>query len=104
MPDQSIIIPSYFPEKDYVVAIRDEGYAFFYYPTGWSAEIQLDKLGAKTINAYWFDPRKGEAILIDSFAGTGTRKYTPPTTGRGNDSVLVIDDASKNFKIPGLIK
>jgi hypothetical protein len=102
VPDQSLIVPAYFPETDYVVATRGEGYAFIYFPTGWTAEIQLDKIGAQTINAYWFDPRKGEAKLIEKIPGTGMRKFTPPTSGRCNDWILVLDDASRNLKTPGL--
>jgi len=99
VPDQTLIVPSYFPETDYVVATRGDGYAFVYFPTGWAAEINLDKLGAKNINAYWFNPRNGEAKIIETFPGTGTRIFTPPTGGRGNDWILLLDDASKNFKI-----
>jgi hypothetical protein len=102
VPDQSLISPAYFPETDYVVATRGDGYAFIYFPTGWSAEIQLEKLNAKSLTAYWFDPRNGEAQLIETIPGTGIRKFTPPTNGRGNDWVLVLDDTSKNFKAPGL--
>jgi hypothetical protein len=102
VPDQSLIVPAYFPETDYVVATKGDGYAFIYFPTGWSAEINLDKIGAKTINAYWFDPRNGESKLIETTTGTGIRKFTPPTNGRGNDWILVLDDASKNFNTPGL--
>jgi len=101
IPDQSLIVPAYFPETDYVVATRGDGYAFVYFPTGWSADIQLDKVGAKELKAYWFDPRKGEAKLIGNIIGTGTKKFTPPSTGRGNDWILVLDDSSKNFGIPG---
>jgi hypothetical protein len=101
VPDQSLISPAYFPETDYIVATRGDGYAFVYFPTGWSAEILLDKIGADTINAYWFDPRTGESKFIGKVPGTGIRKFTPPTGGRGNDWILVLDDASKNFKTPG---
>lgn len=101
IPDQSLIAPAYFPETDYVVATRGDGYVFVYFPTGWSAEILLEKIGAKTINAYWFDPRTGESKLIESFPGKGSRKFTPPSGGRGNDWILVLDDASRNFKAPG---
>jgi hypothetical protein len=102
VPDQSIIAPAYFPETDYVVATRGEGYAFVYFPTGWSADVILDKIGAKSINAYWFDPRKGESKLIGTFPGAGTRKFTPPSNGRGNDWILILDDSSKDFKSPGI--
>ena len=102
VPDQSLIVPEYFPETDYVVATRGDGYVFVYFPTGWSAEIRLDKIGAKTINTYWFDPRNGVTKLVETIPGTDTRKFTPPTNGRGNDWILVLDDASKKFKAPGL--
>ena len=67
-----------------------------------TAEIHLDKIGAKRINASWFNPRTGEAELIETIQGTGTRKFAPPTAGRGNDWILVLDDTSKNFRTPGL--
>jgi hypothetical protein len=102
VPDQSLIIPDYYPETDYVVATRGDGYAFVYFPSGWPAEIRLDKIMAKTIISYWFDPRTGEAKQSDTFDGSGTRKFSPPSGGRGNDWILVLDDASKKFKTPGL--
>jgi hypothetical protein len=102
VPDQSVIKTSYYPETDYIVATRGDGYAFIYFPTGLTADIQLDKIGAETINAYWFDPKTGEAKLIESIPGKGIRQFTPPTKGRGNDWILILDDKSKNFKTPGL--
>jgi hypothetical protein len=101
VPDQSLIVPSYYPETDYVVATHGDGYAFVYFPTGWSAEINLNKIGAKSINVFWFNPRNGDSELLETIPGSGTKKFTPPTNGRGNDWVLVLDDASKNFKTPG---
>jgi hypothetical protein len=102
IPDQSMIVPAYVPETDYVVATRGDGYAFVYFPTGWSADIQLDKIGAMTINAFWFDPRNGESKLIETMHGTGIRKFTPPDSGRGKDWILVLDDASRNFRSAGI--
>ncbi|MBG0858514.1 MAG: glycoside hydrolase family 140 protein [Bacteroidales bacterium] len=101
VPDQTLIVPAYYPETDFIVATRGEGYAFVYFPTGWSADIILNKVNAETIAAYWFDPRKGESELIGTFPGKGIRKFTPPSNGRGNDWILVLDDASKGFKSPG---
>ena len=96
-----MIIPAYFPETDYVVATRGDGYAFVYFPTGWPAEIQLDKIGAKTINAYWFDPRNGESKFIETIPGYRYPQIYTSIRWRGNDWILVLDDASKNFKAPG---
>jgi hypothetical protein len=102
VPDQSLIAPDYFPETDYVVATKGDGYAFVYFPTGFAANINLDKLMAKSINTYWFDPRNGEVRFIETLPGTGIRNFKPPTGGRGNDWILVLDDASKKFDTPGL--
>ena len=98
IPDQSLIVPAYFPETDYVVATRGDGYAMVYFPTGWDATIQLDRIGAKSINAWWFDPHNGESKFIGKFSGAGTKAFSTPTKGRGNDWILVLDDAGRNFK------
>lgn len=100
VPDQSLIVPSYYPETDYIVATRGEGYAFVYFPTGWSAEIYLNKIGTQNINASWYNPRTGETKFLEKIPGKGTRKFNPPSNGRGNDWILILDDASKNFKEP----
>jgi hypothetical protein len=101
IPDLTLIVPSYYPETDYIVSARGEGYAFIYFPTGWSAEIILDRIGAESLTAYWYDPRTGESKIIGTFQGMGTEKFTPPSGGRGNDWILVLDDASKGFNAPG---
>lgn len=101
IPDQDLIVTSFYPETDYVVATRGDGYAFVYFPTGWSAEIVLGRIGAKTITAYWFDPRKGTSEMIGTFPGDANVKFNTPTKGRGNDWILVLDDESKHFKAPG---
>ncbi len=102
VPDQSLVASAYFPETDYVLATRGEGYAFVYFPTGWSADIIPDKIGAEKISAYWYDPRSGQAKLIETFPGKGTRRFTPPSNGRGNDWILILDDTSKGYKTPGV--
>jgi hypothetical protein len=96
-----MIAPSYFPETDYVVATRGEGYAFVYFPTGWSADILPENIGGEKIIAYWYDPRTGESQRIGTFPGKVSIRFTPPSNGRGNDWILVLDDASKGFKDPG---
>lgn len=101
IPDQSLIELSYYPETDYIVATRGEGYAFVYFPTGWKARIILDKIGAESITAYWYNPRNGESTLTGTFPGRGVKEFTPPSGGRGNDWILVLDDVSKGFKNPG---
>ena len=101
VPDQSLLVPSYYPETDYVVATRGDGYAFIYFPTGWSAEIDLGKMGVEAVHSYWYDPRTGESTLIETIDDMRPRRFNPPSTGRGNDWVLILDDVSKSFQLPG---
>jgi hypothetical protein len=102
VPDQSMILTDYFPETDYVVATRGDGFAFIYFPTGWTASVNPEKLGAESIKAYWYNPRTGEAKFTGTIPGKGIRKFTPPSGGRGYDWILVLDDAAKYFGVPGI--
>ena len=66
-----------------------------------------DPLAGKVIRAYSYDPRSGVAVRLEDYtkSETGARspapRYTPPSSGPGNDWVLVLEDASKNFPVPG---
>lgn len=100
-PDQSLIAGGYYPETDYIVATRGDRYAFVYFPTGWQADIDMTKLGATELKAYWYNPRNGESVFIGKFEAKGLHKFTPPSSGRGNDWILVIDDAAAGFGTPG---
>jgi hypothetical protein len=53
------------------------------------------------VTSWWFDPRYGTAYRSHKGVGTGIQFFTPPTSGRGCDWILVIDDASRGFAPPG---
>lgn len=101
VPDQSLIANEYIPETDMIVATRGDGYAMVYIPTGWTAEVRLEKVLADSLKAWWYNPRNGEATEIGVFKASGIQSFTPPSQGRGNDWVLVLDDNSRNFPQPG---
>ena len=62
----------------------------------------MGAISGKQVRASWYDPRDGSSRPIGTFANQGVRKFTPPgMPGAGNDWVLVLDDASKNFGAPG---
>lgn len=42
-------------------------------------------------------PRHGTAEEIGAFDKKGNREFKPPIHGKGNDWVLVLDAASRNF-------
>jgi hypothetical protein len=104
IPDQSLIANEYVPETETIVATRGDGYAMIYIPTGVLAEIRVEKLGFQSIRGWWYDPRTGLSKDAGTIVATGIACIQAPSRGRGNDWVLVLDDASRNFQPPGEIK
>jgi hypothetical protein len=103
IPDQSLVVEAYLPVLDRIEATRaaNGSYAFIYTASGRPFKLQTGKLSGKKLVAWWYDPRTGKAKRSGSFAKTGTREFTPPSSGIGNDWVLVLDDAAKKFPPPG---
>lgn len=85
------------------VATRDStgAYMFVYAPNGNVPLVLMSGISGKTARGWWFNPRTGEATAIGEYPTTGTQRFKPPSTGPGNDWVLVLDDASKGFAAPG---
>ena len=104
IPDQSLILGDAGKGGLHMQATRDrEGsYAYVYFPLNdLPARIDLGKLSAKEIRAWWYDPRTGIGRLIGQLPGGGTAEFrTPP---QGPDWVLVLDDTAKNYAPPGLL-
>lgn len=101
VPFQEFVRNSYMPETDYIVATRGKDYAMVYIPTGWGAALDLDLCGWKEARGWWYNCRSGEAIDLGKLEMSGNRTFAPVTGGRGNDWVLVLDNASTLFAPPG---
>jgi hypothetical protein len=103
IPDQNLVSVGVRGGNDYVMATRstDGSYAFLYYPTGGSVDVRLNWMRAKRFRAWWYDPRTGEAKEIGEFPHKSNMRFFPPTKGEKEDWVLVLDDVSKNFGVPG---
>jgi hypothetical protein len=110
IPDDSILeplpVPTLVPGAGtrHFAAARDTNgsFAFVYVPVGRSFQVNLAKLSGEKIRAWWFNPRDGQAVKIGEFDRSGTREFTPPTPGELLDWVLVLDDVSKGYPIPGM--
>jgi hypothetical protein len=87
----------------HVRATRDtEGsYAFVYTPLGQPVTVNLEKVAGEKVKAWWYDPRHGTAQEIGVFEKKADLEFKPPIHGKGNDWVLVLDEASKGFPAPG---
>jgi hypothetical protein len=99
VPDQSLIIENDLPPMARIQATRGKDYAFIYSSEGKPFTLVMGKITGEKVKATWFDPRTGKTTPAGEADNTGTKKYTPPKPGYGNDWVLVIDDASKNYKL-----
>ena len=104
VPDQSLIVGDPLETTDRIQAARasDGSYAFVYTASGKPVTINMQKVSGTTVQAYWYDPRNGTSKPMGRFANdTKTRKFTPPSSGPGNDWVLVLEDSSKDYPPPG---
>jgi hypothetical protein len=117
IPDDSLLvthkpndvdIPTAMPgagTKRFVATRDSEGsYAMIYAPTGRKFKVNLTKLSGEKLRGWWFNPRDGKATLIGEWAKTNEREFITPTPGEDLDWVLVIDDVSKKFPLPGAVK
>jgi hypothetical protein len=104
IPFQELLTNKYMTETDYIVATKGKNYAFVYIPTGWGANINLEKLGWEESICWWYNPRTGEASRLKELINKGVQEFKPVTGGRGNDWILVIDDKKAGFESPGKIK
>jgi hypothetical protein len=121
IPDEWLVVNDPLSTTERIQGTRaaDGSYIFVYTSTGRPVRVRLrdkiyDILSGRSYRAWWFDPRNGAATLIGEFPRTEagdresdvhrgdiSREFTPPSSGPGNDWVLVLDDAARNFPAPG---
>jgi len=109
IPDQSVLVEDAVPTnvpgagRYAFVATRDsEGsYAMVYAPVGRAFRVRMGVIAGASVKAWWFNPRTGVATAIGTFPNTGERAFTPPEAGEMLDWVLVLDDESRGFGLPG---
>jgi hypothetical protein len=105
IPDQSVIIGDAGEGSAHIGATRDRtgSYMMLYLPLGQPVVVDLQKISGSKAKAWWYDPRTGHTEPVGiAFATNQSQKFVPPSSGRGNDWVLVLDDATKGFPAPGL--
>lgn len=99
VPDQSLIAQAH-SGGERIQATRGEDYAFIYSTAGLPIRVNMGRIAGKKVKAAWFDPRTGHSFSLGTFPNKGTQVFTPPSQGRDNDWVLILDDASKNYPLP----
>lgn len=105
IPDQAVIASGQQDKGQHIQATRGNDYLFVYTPYGETFSVTLGKISGTRIRVWWFDPRTGKAKAAGEVANQGVRAFDPPgESRRGNDWVLVLDDASKSYPAPGSTK
>lgn len=106
VPDQSIIAKHNPETEEYEVASisQDGDFLMAYLPYGRKTKLNTQKLKGKSLKGWLFNPRDGRTLSLGTFENTGTKEIAPHSQGRGSDWVVVIDDASKNYSNPEVVK
>lgn len=106
IPDQSIIVdgPIRGPAKVRAMRAADASRVIVYTPRGESFTLDQSIVNAAYVRQSWFDPRYGVSYEFRwsgrAWDGQTFQIYTPPTTGRGQDWVLVLEAAADPRKLP----
>jgi hypothetical protein len=105
VPDPSVVVdgPVRGGAKIRAASAVDGAFVFIYSPRGAPFSVRLDVISSRHVMATWYDPRYGIAEPIHTGSNAGLQTFTPPTAGRGNDWLLVLDDATLSFPAPGSV-
>ena len=100
LPDQGLIVSDAGMRAEHVRATRasDGRFALVYVPRGDPVTVNLGTLSGRAAATSWYDPRTGEAQPIGERPASGAATFEPPSRGAGNDWVLVLDDAGREFE------
>jgi hypothetical protein len=99
VPDQGLFTSAR-EAHDHIQATRGKDYAFVYSAQGKDFTVNMAKLTGNTLKAHWYNPKNGEVKEAGEVENRGQKKFSPPTSGYGQDWVLVLDDAAKGYPKP----
>lgn len=95
VPDQELIAENY-EGANHIQATRGSDYAFIYSPNGLAIKINMGRISGDNVKASWYDPRRGKYKSIGQYDNSGVLEFIPPSSGRGEDWVLVLDNEESN--------
>ncbi|WP_372638289.1 DUF4038 domain-containing protein [Cohnella sp.] len=99
VPDQTLLVEEG-AGGSHLRATRGSDYAMVYSPRGSEIRVRMGKISGEEVSASWYDPRTGVTTRIADYANTGTRTFLPPTSGIGQDWILLLDDKAAGFEAP----
>lgn len=92
-PSRSLVIdgPNFGGAKIRAALAEDGLFAFIYSPEGARFSIDRTQLRGQQLKESWFNPRYGSTHDLHTGNGGSFQTYTPPTSGRGCDWLLILD-------------
>ncbi|MFD2960171.1 MULTISPECIES: glycoside hydrolase family 140 protein [Olivibacter] len=98
VPDTTMILSEYGKDSTYISAARANDYSFALVYAAIGQSLRIDLTGFKsTVRAQWYQPKDGRFLYIGEYSNRCPTTFTPPTQGRDQDWLLVLDE-KKHFK------
>lgn len=101
-PAQNMIVdgPKTGAAKICALLANDGSFAFVYSSQGEKFTIDSGRIKSRSVKESWYDPRYGVTYELHTTDNQGFQTYTPPTSGLGQDWILILEDANKNYPTP----
>lgn len=80
---------------------KDGSFAFVYSPRGAPFTVDTRRIEASQVKMIWYNPRYGTAHPLHTTSTRGFQTFTPPSSGRGHDWILILEDNAASFPLPG---
>lgn len=99
VPSQQVVLNNSTIDSLVIRAAKatDRSFMVVYACIGQELEVDMSEMKNGAV-AWWYNPRSGEAKRIGKVKANSRRKFSPPTSGRGNDWLLVLDDPKAKNK------
>jgi len=103
IPDNKLILNGTSTGLSKIRAARssDESFVVVYAPRGESFTLDKSAVKGNRQREFWYDPRYGVSYVFKEQDSAGIQTFTPPTNGRGNDWILVLEDLAAGYPVPG---
>jgi len=101
--ESSILLDTVFSESSYPLAFGDKQKQFLmvYLPEGGEISLNGKYIQAEKLQTWWFSPKSGSALNSGVVSNQSNLNFKTPTSGIGEDWVLVLEDARLKFGPPG---
>ncbi|MBN2000654.1 glycoside hydrolase family 140 protein [candidate division KSB1 bacterium] len=76
---------------------QDSSFALIYSPRGAQFTVDRRAIKGNRVHEIWYNPRYGNALVVHTTDTAAFQTYTPPSSGRGKDWILILEDEAKKF-------